>query len=134
MQIIWDKSNAIGVKPIDRQHEKFFGIINELLALSQQKQTQRRDLEAIILQLVGYAQLHFSTEERFFKKSGYPGAKAQIQAHQQYQAKMTELISKLDNPRTNLFRLSEEVANFSVHWLTRHLLREDRRYAIWLKK
>ncbi|MDP3997337.1 MAG: bacteriohemerythrin [Candidatus Andersenbacteria bacterium] len=134
MQIVWDKSHEIGIKVIDGQHEQFFKIMNKILTLSAKKKTSRRELEAIIFQLSGYALFHFSVEEGYFGKSGYPGTKAHKLAHQMYRDKVTELMDKIKNPKTDLDKLAAEIATFSIRWLARHTLQEDKRYAEWAKR
>ena len=134
MKILWDKSNEIGVAVIDRQHEHFFGIVNKIFGLISANNTTKPDLMAVISELAGYAAYHFSTEEEYFKKYGYKEAQDHIRAHDKYSQRVSELMEKRDDPRTNMDRLSEEIADFTVTWLTKHLMEKDRRYVPWLKK
>lgn len=131
MKIAWNKSNAIGIKAIDLQHQNFFAIINKIFALNQKKNISQENLSNLVYQLAGYAMFHFSAEEKYCAESGYPGIKQQILAHQKYQQVIATFMQKMQNPRTNLERLAEEIANFSVNWLTHHILGLDKQFGDW---
>ena len=133
MKIAWNKSNAIGIKAIDQQHQNFFAIINKIFALNQKKTVSKENLTNLVYQLAGYAMFHFSAEENYCTQLRYPGTKQQILAHQKYQQVISAFMIKMQNPRTNTERLSDEIANFSVEWLTNHILGMDKKIGDWCK-
>lgn len=73
-------------------------------------------------------------EEQYCEEYAYPGITAQINAHKQYQSDIMQIMHKMTNPRIDIDMLSEEVANFSMNWLTRHILSEDKKIGEWYKK
>lgn len=134
MKIAWDKKNEIGINFVDVQHERFFDIVNRLMRLSQAKKVDEEKVMMAVYQLAGYANYHFATEEYYFNKYRYPGAADQVKAHARYSSKVMRLMKKMNGDEVDFRALAEEAADFSVRWLTRHLLTEDRRFAEWLKK
>jgi hemerythrin len=135
MKIAWDETNEVGIEAIDRQHKHFLGIVNKIFKLSAARNDATKpELVALLSDLAGYSVYHFSTEEAYFKEYKYTGAKEHMAAHDLFCEKVSELLERAENPKTNLNDLSEEIANYSVDWLTHHTLAMDLVFAKWLKK
>ena len=69
MLITWDNKLNTGIGSIAAQHKKLVEIINGLHTAIQ-KQHTRAELGDILIQLSKYADYHFATEEKHFKKHG----------------------------------------------------------------
>jgi hemerythrin len=130
LQIVWNQGLSVGNAEMDRDHEQFIAIVNELnqAIIRQETRTQiLQRLQLIILEAKG----HFEREQRLFDEQGYPGAANHSFLH-------TKLMGEIVGAMT-LFRDSE----VREHWikasllikglLIEHLLNEDVRYGEFLK-
>jgi len=119
----WKQNFSVNVKIIDAQHQHFVNILNRIYSTCQSNSFG--ELEVLINELFVYAQLHFETEEKYFKKFKYSGAKEHIEEHKKIVAKVTKFLTKKnDDPIKTGF----ELIDFLEDWLVDHLAVMDKKY------
>jgi len=120
----WDDSFSVNVKEIDLQHQKLIDMINEFY--SHVGKNSGQAFRALLDSLVDYTHYHFSTEERYFQRFGYPGAVNHTEMHQEFIDKVSDVGTRLD--RGELV-ISLEMTSFLKDWLTHHIKQVDKAYA-----
>lgn len=123
----WDGSLTIGIEAIDEQHKQIF---ERLLAI--ENSVAKRDpwhiLRFLLAQLAESMKFHLAVEETLLEITRYPGLQEHRDAHASIVELMAELEDKLEHnaPGANL-------VGFFEHWFVRHVLANDRKYALYLK-
>jgi hemerythrin len=122
--IQWDDSLSVNVAAIDLQHKKLVKMINELNDAMRVGKSKAM-LGSIVNGLIGYVQVHFSTEERYFTKFNYPETDQHIREHKTFSAKVDDFAKKYQMGQLGL---SVEVMTFLSDWLSRHIKGTDKKY------
>lgn len=120
----WDPKYSVNVAEIDQQHIRLFDLINDLHdAMTVGKS---RDVMARILQgLIDYTDYHFSMEERYMSLYGYPEYLQHRSEHRRFVEKVLDFQRSLNDGSLSL---SLDVMKFLTHWLSDHILVNDKRY------
>lgn len=122
--IDWSDSLSVKNVELDEQHKKIICIINDLhYALLKKKGNEI--LDDILEELVDYAKLHFSAEEKLFEKLDYPGAEAHIAQHCEFVNKVLSFKWDLERGKVTL---SIDVMEYLVSWFLGHIQRVDQEY------
>ncbi|MFA5997039.1 MAG: bacteriohemerythrin [Candidatus Paceibacterota bacterium] len=124
--IIWDDTFTLGVAVIDEQHKKMIGIINELYH-AMKSSTEKENLSDIITELTEYADYHFTSEESFFDKCNYPGAKHHRKSHELYRETINNFLIDYHNDESVL---PLKMIKFLGDWWSDHIRGEDRDYVL----
>ncbi len=130
MQIArWSEAYAVHIAEIDEQHQKLFVLLNRLAdAMSVGKGPSV--LGEVLSELIDYTSYHFSTEERLFQQHAYPGYEQHKKEHDELTAKTRKLKESFDQGN---WMLTIDVLKFLTTWLSDHILKEDRKYAPFLR-
>lgn len=123
----WDDQLATGIPEIDSQHRGLFQLLEELRARSGVEPDESGLLT--VRQLLSYADLHFSTEERVMRESGYPDLSRHETAHRALQESTTESLTRILDHHLR----EAEVGALLEAWLVDHIREEDLPLARWLK-
>lgn len=124
MPIKWKKEYSVNVEEIDNQHKEYLKIVNELYDAIYMRRT-REKLSEILDELINYADYHFSTEEKYFRKFNYPQAKEHIVEHRRFSEKMEGLKKDFKNRE---IEISFELVDYLENWLLEHLAEQDKKY------
>jgi hemerythrin len=128
--IKWAEDYSVGVEEIDKQHKVLVQMLNDLFdAMSVGKANDV--LGVIINKMVGYAQLHFSTEEKYFDAFNYEFSQEHKDEHQRFTDDVASFKKGFDSGN---IVLSMEVFRFLKDWLTRHILGSDQKYVKCFKE
>jgi hemerythrin len=127
-EIIWDDSLSVNVEEIDKQHQKFISIANELSESLRQRKGPKF-VGKIINQLIEYAEIHFKTEEKYFDEFGYPDAVNHKVEHAVFIDRVSAVKSRLDGGEGIL---SLEMLRFVSSWLLNHINSSDKHYSQFL--
>jgi hemerythrin-like metal-binding protein len=122
--IQWSGALSVNVKEIDEQHMRLIKMINAMVNAMQSGGGKNR-LEETLSEMVHYAEEHFATEEKYFKKFGYPDAEAHVAEHQRFIDDVTTF-QKEYNAGTQ--GLSIKILAFLSDWLRNHILGTDKKY------
>jgi hemerythrin len=77
---LWTEDLAVGLPELDRQHQTLFEHANAFLAAARSGDPQRVVGETLDF-LRKYVAHHFSHEESYMRRIGYPGIEAHAAAH-----------------------------------------------------
>ena len=122
--IEWKENFSVGVQEIDTQHKSLINMINELNDAMKNRKGKEA-LEKIIQNLVSYVEKHFSTEERYFDKFGYPNTMEHKKEHSDFVQKVLEFNEGFEKGKLGL---SIDVMRFLSDWLKNHILGSDQKY------
>ena len=125
----WIDELSTHVEEVDIQHKEFISLINELHgAIKAGKEADV--LGGILSNLIEYAIIHFATEERLMKKSGYHDLASHKKEHDEFKNHISELNNRYDNDQSVS---AGTVARFIKDWLTKHIKMTDMKYAVFLQ-
>ncbi len=126
----WNSSFEVGVPSIDEQHQKLIDLINELgLAITTQIEVPRFD--DLTQRLRDYIVFHFRDEERLFEQSRMPEEeqKSHKAKHKFFEERVAAVIAEKDWSDSEA---TEELFDFLVTWLVKHILVVDRNITQYL--
>lgn len=121
----WDSSLSVGINEIDTQHQKLFGLINELNDAMRAGKS-KEVLVKTISGLLAYTNTHFGVEERYFEKFKYPEAANHKAEHAKFVAKIVEYKTGYEKGQLGL---SIQIMNFLTDWLKNHIKVTDKKYS-----
>ena len=124
----WSESLSVNVIEIDKQHQHLIGVVNELHD-AMGKRKGKEVLGKTFNGLIGYAEDHFITEEKYFDQFGYPDADSHKNEHTKFVKKLAEFKVRYDG---GVQGLTIDLMNFLVNWLHNHLLTFDMEYRPFL--
>jgi hemerythrin-like metal-binding protein len=126
--IAWGPNFELGVPEIDRQHKELVNIINRLAAAMQQG-TGTAIVGKILQEVVSYAQMHFSDEEKLMVRSRYQEHAAHHHTHED----LLKTVRALQTTDASALRVTLETLKFLRAWLTEHIQKSDREFAQYLR-
>lgn len=128
--ISWSESYSVNSPLLDQQHQKLFALINDLydnLRQGKGDDALGKTLDA----LIGYARVHFVEEEALMTKYHYPG----LAHHQDQHDHFVRTVFELQNDyRDGRLDLALPVLEFLKDWLSNHILKEDKAYAVYIQQ
>lgn len=129
----WNDDYNLGIKAIDEQHKKLFGMINKLCSALEQdgdrrtfmgKGAQDSVTEEILAEMTDYASTHFFLEEKYFEEFDYDKAEHMAQ-HELFRYKTNALKQDLKNGKETV---AMETLAYLSNWFVEHILHYDRDY------
>lgn len=124
MHFKWEKNYEMGIDVIDKQHNYFVGLINELYDAILNMQTNEESGE-ILSKLIDYATEHFNTEEKYFDKFNYEEASEHKAKHKELKEKVLDFQKRFNEDK---IALSFDLVDFMEDWLKDHLVNTDFKY------
>ncbi len=124
----WNQKLSVGVESIDLQHRYLLDLINRL---SIELEGHDSAYQARLIDELGsYARQHFTAEENFMYKLGYPGLEDHCKIHQ-------DLLEKLHG-QIGLYLMdmldAEEIVKYVSAWAVRHVLTDDKKFGEFATK
>jgi len=121
----WKDSYSVGSIPIDNQHKKLIGYINEFY--NNLKFKSNDDLiSGLIKEMKEYTLFHFSYEESYLEKFGYKDLPEHKEEHKAFIEKVSDFENRFNSKKVIL---SYEITKFLKDWLKHHILVEDMKYS-----
>ena len=130
MSFVWTPALAVGVEPIDTQHQELFHRLNALLTAIA-GQWRDREVLGTLAFLGDYVVRHFEDEERLMREAGYPALPVQLAEHQQFTTAFARLRSRFARHGID-GAFAKDVESGLCDWLVRHVQRSDRALGEWL--
>jgi hemerythrin-like metal-binding protein len=125
MLIAWRGDIELKITELDAQHEQMVSLFYDLQeAIISNKANEK--IEVILEELIAYANHHFSTEKKYFKKYNYPETDRHIKEHKKISKSIIELNN---NVRNNELRTSLILIKYLQHWINDHILSEDKKFS-----
>ena len=126
----WSDRFSVNLEEMDRQHRKFFEMLNRLQEYNRRSERDPAFLDELFRDLAAYVLTHFADEEALLEQTGYGGLDLQKRQHAFFKEQLIELRKKhLAGER----RLPESVLDFLRDWLLNHILEIDMKYADYFK-
>ncbi len=120
----WNDSYSVKIREIDAQHMELINILNELYeAMSVSKGNEI--MGGIITRLIKYTRQHFTTEEKYMEKFGYPDYYDHKKEHDEFTSKVMAFDSDF---RSGKVALSLSITSFLKTWLVKHISGVDKKY------
>jgi hemerythrin len=130
----WNDDYSLGIKAIDDQHKKLFGMINKLCStLAEEgnprsfmgKGAQKNVTEEILGEMTEYASSHFFLEENFFEEFKYEKKQEHMAQHELFRLKINSLKEDLQKGKESV---ALDTLAFLSNWFVEHILHYDREY------
>lgn len=121
----WDDSLSVGIPEVDREHQQFIQLVNELnQAIAERMEIAEIRRRMHLLQ--EDAERHFAHEEQLFRQRQYPEAGPHAEIHAQIMRRLTDIMTLLGRQRfePEWIAAGLEIKDILVH----HLLTEDMKY------
>jgi hemerythrin-like metal-binding protein len=128
----WEDSFSVNVAEIDQQHRRLIALVNELyeaiersdnLATLESVMKELDTVVSVISELMNYASVHFSTEEKYMIEYEYPAYSEHYDEHRRFVDKVETFRQDFAKEKT---RLSIDVAEFIRDWWRSHILGADK--------
>lgn len=121
----WSEQFSVGVKELDRQHQRLIQMLNRLLSRQEPTDTHSEIISDILLAMTRYAEEHFKTEEGLMERYGYPNLEEQKRQHRAYRKKTVDLSMAT---AYGVDTVPEVLMAYLFDWWVQHILKEDMKY------
>lgn len=130
----WNDDYSLGIKAIDDQHKRLFGMINRLCTALSENANQRSFIgkgaqesvtEEILSEMTDYASTHFFLEERYFQEFHYEKMEEHMSQHELFRLKVNSLKADLEKGKDTV---ALEALAYLSNWFVEHILHYDRQY------
>ena len=122
--IHWQQSMAIDHGTIDKQHQRWIKLYNDLdkLLLEATPSLHGRIKIDALQAMQEYALYHFRYEENYMKSIGYPEVTLHWRLHKDFNYKIFEYIRRIE---TGGVVLNTEIISIIRSWMLNHIQMED---------
>jgi len=124
----WKDEYIINVEEIDIQHQKMVELVNNLHS-SVEARIDKSELESLLIELVDYTRMHFSTEEKFMKKNADPSLKLHQEEHRSLLKHLDQLVAAVANGQRPTFFSDYDL---SSDWMIAHISEHDKKMGGYL--
>lgn len=127
-KIEWDASFSVNNVEIDNQHKEWINIYNKMhdsLTTADSAAYQKAATE-VIQAMLEYSRKHFSFEEEYMRKIGYPDFVEHYRLHKDFDTLIYTYNRDIQEGRVVL---NSQVLKVIENWLLDHILVEDKKYA-----
>ena len=124
----WTPDYAVNVPEIDREHQKWFGLIYSLHQAMRDGKG-KETLGPLFANATAYTLAHFSHEEALMTRVHYPELAAHAKEHEDLRRTVQEFKERFDRGEATI---TIELMEFLWHWLQRHTITIDRRIGEYL--
>jgi hemerythrin-like metal-binding protein len=130
--VAWSDDFSVGNSTIDAQHKELVRMTNEFYAGVQMGGVMAKVYFMKTIQgAVLYVKTHFSTEEDFMQRAGYPDYDTHKKQHEDFVAQVSEQIQifeKEDNPDPAAF------VKYLMNWVLQHIADSDKKYIPYIAR
>jgi hemerythrin len=120
----WSDEYCIDRGTIDREHRKLFELANRVFACFEGENC-RGDFQTTVDELFHYMEYHFTHEETMMREAGFPGYLHHVELHHAIVDNVNDIVKGAGN----LEDLTSILRYVMVHWVSRHILVDDRQAA-----
>jgi len=130
----WKTAYTVGIEEIDNQHKSLFEIGSKVydLALLKDEYDHYDEIIKILDELKAYTKYHFSFEEKMMEES------TDIDSTNKHKLEHKLFIEKLE--KVNITAIDQaqnkailEILQFTLDWITNHILHTDQKYFAFLR-
>jgi hemerythrin len=131
MTIAWTDDLATGSAEIDDQHKELFKRIDALMEACRQGKG-KNEVIGVIQFLDDYVITHFSEEEEYMQRYGYPDYAAHKAQHLEFMSTFSDLKKQVEQQGPGV-HLVIQIKDMIVEWLLRHIRKVDKALGSFLK-
>jgi hemerythrin-like metal-binding protein len=128
----WDSNHSVENEEIDKQHQIFFDLCNQLIELSEKNTINKEEALLLIDKLGNYAFYHFGMEEELFEKTEYPKIDEHIQKHNAFRKQFNNLSANIYHTDSVQKEDIYKIAQFAGEWIEKHILSVDKEFTQYL--
>lgn len=130
-KLSWNDSYLLGITEIDLQHKKLLSLADDMYEIvNGDEDSLKVNLSKVLKSLTDYTVYHFTSEEEFMRKYGYPSADMHKIMHDNFIAEVTKQIKSL-NSATKIE--AERLYSFLASWVLNHIAKSDKVWAEYVK-
>ncbi|MBU0673729.1 MAG: bacteriohemerythrin [Proteobacteria bacterium] len=124
----WTEDFSVQISEIDDQHRRWIEIMNEMheTLIKGDVQKVQNITEKILKDMQDYTRFHFTTEEDFLKKIGFPELAQHKKQHSKFYVQVHELLKDVQEEK---MVLNTEIMKTMSSWFLNHILVEDMKYS-----
>ncbi len=129
IQLEWKDEYNLGVDDIDKQHQKLFDYLRELRDMMRNEDT-KGGIAQTLDNLYNYGVEHFTFEEQLMERIGFSALEGHRKLHTMYNQRLDEFRKRFQSEDM----MATELLVFIKEWLLNHILKEDKKYALFMKE
>lgn len=130
-KLSWNDSYLLGITEIDLQHKKLLSLADDMYEIvNGDEDSLKVNLSKVLKSLTDYTVYHFTSEEEFMRKYGYPSADMHKSMHDNFIAEVTKQIKSLN---TATKAEAERLYKFLASWVLNHIAKSDKVWAEYVK-
>ena len=119
-KIAWDDTYRLGIKGIDRQHQKLFDLVNELYDL-EESDNVKEEIRKILYAFHDYTIVHFKDEEDFMKAIKFPD----LENHKIIHQNIIDSLYNIIHTPASLSIIKSKMRVVAKRVLIDHIVNED---------
>jgi hemerythrin len=127
----WKDHYSVNVPEFDRQHQRYFFLLNYAYICNRKKVQDRDFLRQIFKKLLDYVITHFEQEEWLLEEIGFEGLEGHKAQHRYFLRQLVDLCEQHFKFHTSVPR---SVLDFMRDWFLTHILETDRKYGEYFKQ
>ena len=120
--VTWCNEYNVNVEEIDIQHRKILELVNNLHS-SVEACIDKNDLKDLLVELVEFTRMHFSTEEQLMEKYDHSEREEHVREHRILLQHMTDLVAVVSRGKYPTFYSDYDV---STDWAMVHISEFDK--------
>ncbi|MEL0585946.1 MAG: bacteriohemerythrin [Candidatus Thiodiazotropha sp. (ex. Lucinoma kazani)] len=126
--VSWCDEYSVNVGEIDIQHQKMLEIVNNLHTAVEECR-DKSILKGLLIELVDFTHMHFSTEERYMNEYDFPGSESHKHEHKVLLQHLDNLVAAVSSGRYPTFCSDYDV---SSDWFLFHVSNSDKNLGTYL--
>ncbi len=121
----WSEKFSVGVREFDEQHQQLIKLLNCMISAQAGGSVHTETISDILKTMTGYAQAHFTAEERLMEAYAFPGLEEQKAQHRDFRQKTVSFSSATS---AGVDHRPEAMLDYLANWLVHHILEVDMAY------
>ena len=120
MLFTWTPEMKVDDGQIDGDHQELIAIANRMFNFKNPNR-EAEEIKQVIRELYDYVNFHFTREEAFMTKIGYPQKEAHMEKH-------AIIITEMNQQLTSAHHMGEILGSFKAlvnRWILDHIMEED---------
>lgn len=121
----WTDDMSVGIDTLDDDHKQLFAILNRLVE-GGGGGSSRQELQAMLGELVDYANDHFSREEAMLASRNYPDLAKHREIHADFTGQVRAMAEEFESSSNVMLKI--DLILLLKDWLFDHILSTDMKY------
>lgn len=122
----WSNEYSVHNDSIDKEHKQLFELAQRCYEILN-KNVDRSEIKAILIEFFNYMRTHFSHEEHYMKSIGYPYLAEHAKLHKEIMREMAS-VAKTAKQTSDL---KQKLIYIARDWLVGHIMQEDMKIEEW---